>query len=268
MKELYSIGETAKLMGISVQTLRNYSDMGLFQPEEINEDNGYRYYSFRQFHFIDRIKYLRKMGLPLNEIHEVLGTGSPDVLLDHLLLQEGRIHKEIAKMQDTLDDIQWYIDYFKYIKQYNFKNIPYVMHIPKRYVMYVDYKRKDTVESVETRLAALKNMHDYKYRRQYGYIVDMQHLLEKEFVEEKYFIYLKEKPEGNPEWLMELPAGDYLCFRGRVRTEDWEPSLVAEYFSDVDAPVYAIANEYEDSLVEYHHCPYEVQILLNPKKDH
>lgn len=55
MKELYSIGEVAGIMGISVQTLRNYANSELLKPQYIDEKTGYRYYSFKQFHMIDRI---------------------------------------------------------------------------------------------------------------------------------------------------------------------------------------------------------------------
>ena len=75
MKKLYSIGETAKIMGISVQTLRNYSAFSFLQPAYINEETGYRYYSFEQFHIIDRIKYLRSFELPLSEIEEIMMDG-------------------------------------------------------------------------------------------------------------------------------------------------------------------------------------------------
>ena len=49
MKEYYSIGETAKLLGVSTQTLRYYDREGILRPETINEETGYRYYSYMQF---------------------------------------------------------------------------------------------------------------------------------------------------------------------------------------------------------------------------
>lgn len=266
MKELYSIGETAKLMGISVQTLRNYSNLKLLKPQYIDADTGYRYYSFQQFHYIDRIKYLRKLGLSLVEIEEILDGSKLDKMLSYLDLQKRRITEEIAKLQETRDDIDWYIQYFRYINQYSFDNIPYALKLEKRYIMCVDYFDNDTVESVETRLAELKNSVDLKYRRQYGYIADFPDLVMKKFVPSKYFIYLKEKPVQKAEWLMEIPAGDYLCFRGKLRTDDWDPSLVSAYFKDHTPPEFVIANEYEDNLTEYHSCPYEIQLLFSENK--
>lgn len=266
MKELYSIGETAKLMGVSVQTLRNYSNLKLLKPQYIDADSGYRYYSFQQFHYIDRIKYLRRLGLPLSEIEEILDDGKLDKMLSNLRVQKHRIEEELAKIQETYDDIQWYIDYFSYINQHHFNNIPYVLKMEARYILFVDYLEGDTVESVETRLAVLKNKADLKYRRQYGYIASFEELEHKKFEPSKYFIYLKEKPKEPAEFYMELPAGEYLCFRGRIRTEDWDPSLVSAYFKDHEKPAYVVANEYEDNLTEYHACPYEIQMFIGENR--
>lgn len=263
MKELYSIGDTARIMGISVQSLRNYSNLKLLEPQHIDYETGYRYYSFKQFHYIDRIKYLRKLGLSLTEIDEILKDGKTDKILSYLEIQKERLARELAEIEDTYDDIRWYIDYFKYLDRHHFDNIPYVSSFATRYLMYVDYLPDDTVESVETRLAKLKSRENLKHRRQYGYIADFHNLINKKFVPNKYFIYLKEKPTVNAPWLMELPAGEYMCFRGKIRTEDWNPDFVAEYFKNYAKPSYIIANEYEDNLVEYHACPYEVQIFLN-----
>lgn len=266
MKELYSIGETAKLMGISVQTLRNYSNLELLKPQYIDDYTGYRYYSFKQFHYIDRIKYLRELGLSLSEIEDILDDGKPDKMLSYLEKQEKRIAEELKKLKETHDDIKWYMSYFQHLNEYHFDSIPYVLKFDKRYIMYVEHFESDTVETVETRLAELKNKKELKYRRQYGYIADFDNLIKKKFVPEKYFIYLKEKPEYDAEWLMELPAGEYLCFRGRICTDDWDPSMVSAYFENHKKPTYVIANEHEDNLSEYHECPYEIQTLIRKRE--
>ena len=72
MKEYYRIGETASLMGITTQTLRFYDKIGLVKPIKIDPRTGYRYYAYEQFHFIDRIKYLQSLGMPLDDIKEVM----------------------------------------------------------------------------------------------------------------------------------------------------------------------------------------------------
>ena len=77
-KECFSIGETAKICGVSVQTLRFYSKIDLIQPAYINEETGYRYYLSKQFQLIDRAKYLQKFGFSLKEIQKIFRMGKTD----------------------------------------------------------------------------------------------------------------------------------------------------------------------------------------------
>ncbi len=269
MERLYSIGETARLMGISVQTLRNYSNLGLLKPQYVDEFTGYRYYSFAQFHYIDRIKYLRGLGLPLSDIEEILENGNTDMMVSHLDKQKERILENIEQLKQQLEDIEWYKDYFTYIQNgTSVSEIPYIKEFDTRYILYTDCEHGENVEDMETRLAKLKsNYSTSDYRRQYGYIADCKSLLKKQFVERKYFTQLKSNihKASDSDNIMELKAGEYLCFRGRIRTDDWNPSIIAAYFRDKDIPEYAIALEYEDNLQSYHNCPYEVQVLINRK---
>jgi DNA-binding transcriptional MerR regulator len=57
---LLSIGEFSKVCGVSTKTLRHYDEIGLIKPDEVNPENGYRYYSIKQLKkmlFIDRLKF-------------------------------------------------------------------------------------------------------------------------------------------------------------------------------------------------------------------
>lgn len=264
MKELYSIGEVAGIMGISVQTLRNYANSELLKPQYIDEKTGYRYYSFKQFHMIDRIRYLRSLNMPLSEIEEVMKSGNVDGLSEHLALQKNRIASEIEELQGKLDDIQWYEKYFAYMKDDPLDGHTYKITLPERYAIFEEYKEGDTVETIETRLAILKHRceaYGFRYLRQYGFVVDCQDLLQKKLIRKRYITYLKEKPEHVPACVMVLPAGEYLCFRGRICTENWNPHEAAKQLKNNPALSFAVANEYEDNLAEYKNCPYEVQIL-------
>ena len=162
------------------------------------------------------------------------------------------------------EDIVWYQKYFSYLKQYDFENVPYLVQLDKRYILTVGYEQDDDVESVETRLAALKNsegLNQSHFRRQYGYLADFDALFRGEFKPRKYFVYLKDKLFDHPN-IKELPAGTYLCFRSRICAGEWDVNEFKKYMKKYKKTAYVIANEYEDNLVEYHHCPYEVQILL------
>jgi two-component system chemotaxis response regulator CheY len=70
--ELYSIGTLSKIVGISVDTLRYYDEIGLFKPAQISFETGYRYYSADQAPMLTQIIELKQYGFSLNEIKEIL----------------------------------------------------------------------------------------------------------------------------------------------------------------------------------------------------
>jgi len=59
----------------------------------------------QQFHYIDRIKYLRSLGLPLSEIEDILCDGNADKMLSCLEIQEKRITDELKK---NAGNLWWY----------------------------------------------------------------------------------------------------------------------------------------------------------------
>ncbi len=71
-KELFQIGDVAKMFHISVGTLRYYEKIDLLQPEYIDHETGYRYYSTRQFECLNTIRYLRVLDMPLPRIRDFL----------------------------------------------------------------------------------------------------------------------------------------------------------------------------------------------------
>lgn len=71
-KDLFQIGDVAKMFHISVGSLRHYEKIGLLQPEYIDSETGYRYYSTRQFECLNTIRYLRALDMPLQQIKDFL----------------------------------------------------------------------------------------------------------------------------------------------------------------------------------------------------
>lgn len=92
MKEekLFSIGEMSKIHHVSIKTLRYYDRIDLFKPDYVNESNGYRYYSYKQFEKLNTIRFLKYLGVSLEEIKGYLDVRGKKEYLD-LLKQEKRI---------------------------------------------------------------------------------------------------------------------------------------------------------------------------------
>ena len=71
------INEVEALVGITKKNIRFYEAEGLLAPRR-NSDNGYRDYGEAEVETLRRIKLLRKLGFPLEEIRQ-MQTGSRTV---------------------------------------------------------------------------------------------------------------------------------------------------------------------------------------------
>ena len=57
---------------LRVGTLPHYEKQSLLQPEYIDPETRYRYYSTRQFESLNTIRYLRVLDTPLNQIADFI----------------------------------------------------------------------------------------------------------------------------------------------------------------------------------------------------
>ena len=69
--EYVQIGELARRSGLSVKTIRFYSDVGLV-PEADRAPSGYRRYDARSLLRLEFVRTLRELGLDLATIRRVL----------------------------------------------------------------------------------------------------------------------------------------------------------------------------------------------------
>lgn len=95
--KLFSIGDLAKLFHLSVSSLRHYEAAGLLQPEWVDPQTGYRYYSTRQFEVLNTIRYLRALDMPLPEIADFLRDRDVGRMEEKLRLQRETV---IRKQQE------------------------------------------------------------------------------------------------------------------------------------------------------------------------
>jgi DNA-binding transcriptional MerR regulator len=70
-EQLYSIGELARRTGLTVKTIRFYSDAGLVPPTD-RSPAGYRRYDLAAVARLDLVRTLRELGLDLTTIRRIL----------------------------------------------------------------------------------------------------------------------------------------------------------------------------------------------------
>lgn len=77
--DLLSVGEFARLTHLTSVTLRHYHEKGLLPPADVDDVNGYRWYSPGQIDDALLLSRLRGVGLPIEAMREVIDTADgPD----------------------------------------------------------------------------------------------------------------------------------------------------------------------------------------------
>jgi DNA-binding transcriptional MerR regulator len=95
VKNLVPIGRFSEICRLSQKALRLYDEMGLLRPAWVDPDSGYRYYAVAQALEAERIRLLRTLEVPLEEISEILRepAGSGRVLDRHRRRLESRLEE-------------------------------------------------------------------------------------------------------------------------------------------------------------------------------
>jgi DNA-binding transcriptional MerR regulator/effector-binding domain-containing protein len=77
MRPGLSIGEFATVTHLSIRTLRRYHEAGLLEPDHVDPQTGYRYYTAAQIPPAQVIHRLRELDVPLAEVKAILATEDP-----------------------------------------------------------------------------------------------------------------------------------------------------------------------------------------------
>lgn len=70
-----TVGEVARLAGVTVRTLHHYDELGLVTPGQ-RTDAGYRLYGDAEVARLQEVLFFRELGFPLDEIGRIIGDPS------------------------------------------------------------------------------------------------------------------------------------------------------------------------------------------------
>lgn len=96
--EDFSVGRMAELNCISKKALRLYHQKGLLKPVRVDNETGYRYYSYDQCSTIDMIQQLQSLGVSLDEIKQLLDEHNPAKLAELLNVHLAALDKEMMHL--------------------------------------------------------------------------------------------------------------------------------------------------------------------------
>lgn len=139
---MLSIGDFSNICKVSTKTLRYYAEIGLILPEEINPENGYRYYSINQLQTMLLIKRLKTYNFSLEEIKTILHSKDleEEKLYISLISKKNEIEKQVKELKSTLDQLNTDISNLRegksimsYLKDININ----LVEVPKMNLLYI-----------------------------------------------------------------------------------------------------------------------------------
>ncbi len=135
MDNLFSIGELSKYQNISKQTLIFYDKLGLFKPAFVDPNNGYRYYSASQLDELDTILILKKCGLSLQRIQELLSHYTTESSLKVLKGQLGVIDRKMEDLRLIRSRLAQRCSQLENAELHKEKEGPHMAKIPIQWIL-------------------------------------------------------------------------------------------------------------------------------------
>lgn len=215
-----SIGQMAKLNGISVQTLRYYEKLCLISPAKTDPETGYRYYDIEQIGTLDIIRYLKTVGLSLIEIGDFLHAEKVDTS-DAIRRLESRIEDIKAAMAD-LDfqktAVERVIRCLESSDAMPETGTIVLENCPKRYALIYKGNRdyyENTLHYEQGLLELKTKMREhhlpYFYSLNPGAITRMDKLTPDGLYCDELFVYVDKPYCGDKVPITEIPGGIYIC---------------------------------------------------------
>lgn len=109
---MYTIGQVAKFLGISRDTIKYYEEMELVKPQQ-NSENGYRTYNQLDIYNLTTVNFYRELDFEIKRIQEVRKGMSIEGIQLLLEEKEQQVLEEIAyknlllkKLQNAQEDCQ------------------------------------------------------------------------------------------------------------------------------------------------------------------
>lgn len=100
----YSVGQLARMAGISVRTLHHYDEVGLLAPSE-RTGAGYRQYSATDVERLHQVLSYRALGFDLSTIAAMLDDPAADAT-SHLVRQHEMLLAEQARLGRLANNVK------------------------------------------------------------------------------------------------------------------------------------------------------------------
>ena len=208
MKKYFSVGEAAKIVHTTSETLRHYDRIGLVKPSKKDEWTNYRYYTEQDIVRLNTVRALQLMDLSLQEIKKVLEYDNLEKIIDFLVQAEKKADEKIAALQYSKSKIALAkADYERKLQvQQNF-NSKFLKDYPKRVILLSDTLEKPTLDNLWNYLSHFYDKVTPTLKEQFSF-EDLAGIYTENKITRLFAVCTR---YTNIEGLKVLPKGKYLC---------------------------------------------------------
>jgi DNA-binding transcriptional MerR regulator len=146
--QLITIGEFARLGGVSIKALRIYADLGLLQPAAINPQNRYRLYSRAQISRLHQVLLLKNAGFSLGEI------GGQITRRDEASLAQIRANL-LARAEEIQQQLAWIEGEIRAVRNHTSSFAPAIVKRTPAMRVLAERRRIDSYEDADRLLGTL-----------------------------------------------------------------------------------------------------------------
>jgi DNA-binding transcriptional MerR regulator len=145
----FSIGEVARIKGVTKKALRFYEQIGLLLPFYVDPANHYRYYHINQMLQIDVIKAARSLDISPIDLIPFFKYQDTDGLIKLLQMHGEKIQNKISELQGVLTSIENIQNNIHDAKVSATLNDVYKKEVPERYIITLPFDKSATPEKIQ-----------------------------------------------------------------------------------------------------------------------
>ncbi len=208
MKKYFSIGEAAKAVRTTSETLRHYDRIGLVKPSKKDEWTNYRYYTEQDIVRLNTVRALQLMDLSLQEIKRVLEYDDLEKIVDFLAKAERKADEKIAALRYSKSKIESAkADYEKKLReQQNFDGV-LLKELPERVILLSDTLGIPTLDNLWNYLSHFYDILEPSLKERFSF-EDMAGIYTENGTARLFAVCTR---YTDTEGLKVLPKGKYLC---------------------------------------------------------
>lgn len=225
-----SIGELSKISGVNIKSLRYYERIGVLIPAYVNQDTGYRYYTFSQFGIVEAIQFCVELGIPLKEFNDYIDENQ-NILYSKLLKHASEVAAaKIRAIQDGLEFVGKLKETIERTKAHSGRQNRYSREIQSMLIYRYPIENPDTIADIPYIEVSNAIQELFRQGIQPAYEYGLLYEYEKNGkVKRNIYIEIANPPDiGNPN-IIELPTGEYYC----RQAQDSQIEQAQEHFAEL-----------------------------------